>query len=136
MRISDWSSDVCSSDLNRAGVLDALARAGALPAHFPFLQQRPPGAGGGFMTDARSEGMGGGRVAADELRLLIERADRLDEEKKGITDDIPDVLAQAKTRGYDARALNKSMPCSNTKKEAEQWETGILEHDMIAMGIE
>src|SRR3546814_1362554 len=109
MRISDWSSDVCSSDLNRAGVLDALARAGALPAHFPFLQQRPPGAGGGFMTDERSEGMGGGRVAADELRLLIERAERLEEEKKGISDDIKDVMGAAKARGYDAKAIKKIM---------------------------
>jgi len=36
-------------------------------------------------TADRNEGMGGGRVAADELRLLIERAERLEEEKKGIS---------------------------------------------------
>ena len=46
--------------------------------------------------------MGGGRVAADELRLLIERAERLEEEKKGIADDIKDVMAEAKGRGYEA----------------------------------
>ena len=33
------------------------------------------------MTEERNEGMGGGQVAADELRLLIERAERLEEEK-------------------------------------------------------
>ena len=39
-------------------------------------------------------------VAADELRLLIERAERLEEEKKGIADDLKDVMAEARGRGY------------------------------------
>ena len=47
------------------------------------------------MSDERQHGMGGGAVAADELRLLIERAERLEEEKKGISDDIKDVFAEA-----------------------------------------
>ena len=51
------------------------------------------------MSDERQHGMGGGAVAADELRLLIERAERLEEEKKGISDDIKDVMAEAKGRG-------------------------------------
>ena len=34
------------------------------------------------MAEERQEGMGGGKVAADELRLLIERAERLEEEKR------------------------------------------------------
>lgn len=55
----------------------------------------------------RQEGMGGGQVAADELRLLIERAERLEEEKKGIADDIKDVMAEAKGRGYDPKAIRK-----------------------------
>jgi uncharacterized protein (UPF0335 family) len=42
-------------------------------------------------------------VAADELRLLIERVERLEEEKKGIADDIRDVYSEAKSRGYDAK---------------------------------
>ena len=39
-------------------------------------------------------------VAADELRLLIERIERLEEEKKGISDDIKDVYSEAKARGF------------------------------------
>lgn len=39
----------------------------------------------------------------DRLRLLIERVERLEEEKKGIGDDIKDVYAEAKAVGYDVK---------------------------------
>ena len=45
--------------------------------------------------------MAEGNVAADQLRLFIERIERLEEEKKGISDDIKDVYAEAKSNGYD-----------------------------------
>lgn len=41
----------------------------------------------------------------DRLRLLIERIERLEEEKKGISDDIKDVYAEAKAVGYDAKIM-------------------------------
>lgn len=44
--------------------------------------------------------MSEGNVAADELRLLVERIERLEEEKKAISDDVKDVFAEAKSRGY------------------------------------
>ena len=43
--------------------------------------------------------MAEGNVAADQLRLFIERIERLEEEKKGIADDIRDVYAEAKAVG-------------------------------------
>ena len=87
------------------------------------------------MTDERSEGTGGGRVAADELRLLIERAERLEEEKKGIADDIKDVMGEAKSRGYDAKAIRKIMAIRKKKKEEYQEEEAILETYMHALGM-
>ena len=45
--------------------------------------------------------------ADDRLRLLIERIERLEEEKKGISDDIKDVYAEAKATGYDARIMRE-----------------------------
>jgi uncharacterized protein (UPF0335 family) len=70
--------------------------------------------------------MAEGNVAADELRLLIERIERLEEEKKAIADDVKDVYAEGKARGYDtktmrsivrlrkleARPARKPTPCS------------------------
>jgi len=45
-------------------------------------------------------------AAAEELRLLLERAERLEEEKKGLADDLKDVKAEVKSRGYDVKAFN------------------------------
>lgn len=87
------------------------------------------------MADDRAEGMGGGQVAADELRLLIERAERLEEEKKGISDDIADVLAEAKGRGYDPKAIRKILAIRKKKKEEYQEEEAILEVYMQALGM-
>ncbi len=87
------------------------------------------------MSDERQEGMGGGQVAADELRLLIERAERLEEEKKGIADDISDLVAEAKGRGYDPKAIRKILAIRKKKKEEYQEEEAILEVYMQALGM-
>ncbi|WP_202096391.1 DUF2312 domain-containing protein [Sphingomonas aliaeris] len=79
--------------------------------------------------------MGGGRVAADELRLLIERAERLEEEKKGISDDIKDVMAEAKSRGYDTKAIRKILAIRKKKKDEYQEEEMILETYLQALGM-
>ena len=83
----------------------------------------------------RQEGMGGGQVAADELRLLIERAERLEEEKKGIADDIKDVMAEAKGRGYDPKAIRQILRIRKQKREEYQEEQSILEVYMQALGM-
>src|SRR3546814_14990019 len=49
--------------------------------------------------------MSEGNVAADQLRLFIERIERLEEEKKGIADDIKDVYYEAKSTGYDTKTM-------------------------------
>ena len=87
------------------------------------------------MSEERGEGMGGGRVAADELRLLIERAERLEEEKKGIADDIKDVFAEARSRGYDTKAIRQIMKIRKQKREEYQEEQSILEVYMSALGM-
>ena len=87
------------------------------------------------MTADRAEGSGGGHVAADELRLLIERSERLEEEKKGIADDLKDVMAEAKGRGYDPKAIRKILSIRKKKKEEYQEEEAILEVYMQALGM-
>jgi len=87
------------------------------------------------MTDGNQSGMGGGAVAADELRLLIERAERLEEEKKGITDDIKDVMAEARGRGFEPKAIRKILSIRKKKKEEYQEEEAILEVYLSALGM-
>jgi uncharacterized protein (UPF0335 family) len=51
-----------------------------------------------------------GSIAADELRLLIERIERLEEEKKAIADDVKDVYGEAKARGYETTPSDVTWP--------------------------
>ncbi|QZD90559.1 DUF2312 domain-containing protein [Qipengyuania aurantiaca] len=78
---------------------------------------------------------GQGTNTGDELRLLIERAERLEEEKKGIADDIRDVMAEAKARGFDTKAIRTILKIRKKKKEDYQEEEAILETYMAALGM-
>ena len=53
--------------------------------------------------DERNNIVGG--IAVDRLRSLIERIERLEEEKKGIQSDIRDIFAEAKNAGFDIKAM-------------------------------
>lgn len=48
-----------------------------------------------------------GGIAADRLRSLIERIERLEEEKKGISSDIRDIFAEAKSAGFDVKIMRQ-----------------------------
>lgn len=74
-------------------------------------------------------------TTAQELRLLIERAERLEEEKKGIAEDIKDVFGEAKARGFDVKAMRKIMRIRKQKKEDFEHEEAILETYMAALGM-
>lgn len=75
-------------------------------------------------------------VAADELRLLIERAERLEDEKKGIADDIKDVFAEGKGRGYDVKMMKRVIALRKRKREEVQEENAILETYLSALGMQ
>ena len=84
------------------------------------------------MAEAQDDGH---NVTADELRLLIERAERLEEEKKGISDDIKDVFAEAKARGYDPKQIKKIMQIRKKRREEYQEEEVILQVYLKALGM-
>ncbi len=48
-----------------------------------------------------------GGIAAEQLKSVIERIERLEEEKSGIASDIKDIFAEAKGNGYDVKTLRK-----------------------------
>lgn len=78
----------------------------------------------------------GHNSADDRLRLLIERVERLEEEKKGIADDIKDVYAEAKAVGYDAKIMRKIVRLRKMKKEDIQEQAAVLETYCAALGID
>ena len=75
------------------------------------------------------------RFAKDQLRAIIERIERLEEEKAAIGSDIRDVYAEAKGNGYDVKALRTIVRLrkqdANERAEAET----ILETYMQALGM-
>ena len=64
--------------------------------------------------------MAEGTIAADELRLLIERIERLEEEKKAIADDVKDVYGEAKSRGYDPKTMRTIVRLRKMENHARQ----------------
>lgn len=87
------------------------------------------------MADDEDRGLGDNSIARDELTLLIERAERLEEERKGIADDIKDVFAEAKARGYDPKTIKKIMMIRKKKREEYDEEQSMLEVYMSALGM-
>lgn len=76
-------------------------------------------------------------MAADErLRLLIERIERLEEEKKGIGDDIKDVYLEAKSAGYDPKAMRQVIRIRKMKPDDRKEMEAILDVYLTALGID
>lgn len=70
-----------------------------------------------------------------KLKSIIERVERLEEEKKATASDIRDVYAEAKSDGYDVKALRRLIRLrAKTKTEREQ-EEAVLETYMAAVGM-
>lgn len=74
-------------------------------------------------------------VAADQLKSFIERIERLEEEKAGLTSDISDVYSEAKGTGFDVKALRKLISLRKKDHAERQEEEAILELYMQAMGM-
>ncbi|HKR16439.1 DUF2312 domain-containing protein [Rhizorhapis sp.] len=80
--------------------------------------------------------MSEGNVAADQLRLFIERIERLEEEKKGIGDDIKDVYSEAKSNGYDTKTMRAIVRLRKMEAHARQEAEALLETYKAALGLE
>ncbi|ODN69144.1 DUF2312 domain-containing protein [Methylobrevis pamukkalensis] len=74
-------------------------------------------------------------VAAEELKQFIERIERLEEEKKAIADDVRDVYAEAKGRGFDVKAIRAIVRLRSKEPQEREEEEAILELYMSALGM-
>ena len=71
----------------------------------------------------------------DRLRLLIERIERLEEEKKGIADDIRDVYAEAKAVGYDTKIMRQIVRLRKMRPDDRAEMETILDTYKAALGL-
>lgn len=74
-------------------------------------------------------------VAADELKQFIERIERLEEEKAGISEDIKEVFSELKGRGFDSKAVRAILRIRKQDHEERQEQEAILELYMQALGM-
>ena len=79
--------------------------------------------------------MASDNVAADQLRLFIERIERLEEEKKGIADDVKGVYDEAKANGYDTKTMRAIVRLRRMEANARQEADALMETYRAALGL-
>ncbi len=75
------------------------------------------------------------RVTAAELRQFVERVERLEAEKKDIAEQIKEVMAEAKGRGYDTKVLRKLITLRKRDRDDIAEEEAVLELYKEALGM-
>jgi len=72
----------------------------------------------------------------ERLRLLIERVENLEAEKRAIADDIKDVYAEAKSTGYDAKIMRQIVRLRKLTPDARREADMLIETYLNALGME
>ena len=73
-------------------------------------------------------------AAQGRLRTIIERLERLEEDKQAVMADMKEVFAEAKSEGYDVKILRKVIRIRKQDKAKRQEEDAILDLYMSALG--
>lgn len=74
-------------------------------------------------------------VAGDQLKSIVERIERLEEEKKSIGDDIKEVYAEAKGNGFDTKVIRKVIAIRKRDANEVAEEEAILDLYLQAVGM-
>lgn len=74
-------------------------------------------------------------IAAAQLRSIIERIERLEEEKKAIADDVKDIYSEAKGNGYDTKIIRQVIRLRKQDPNERQEQEAILDLYKQALGI-
>jgi uncharacterized protein (UPF0335 family) len=78
---------------------------------------------------------GHNHVAGDQLRLFLERIERLHEEKQVLTDDIKDVFGEAKANGYDTKTMRRVLAQRKLDANVRAEQEALFETYMKALGL-
>jgi uncharacterized protein (UPF0335 family) len=74
-------------------------------------------------------------IAKDQLRSIVERIERLEEEKKAIADDIRDVYGEAKANGFDTKVLRQVVSLRKKDLSERQEQEAIRDLYLSALGM-
>lgn len=86
-------------------------------------------------VDNNQDDAAGKAIAVDQLRSFIERIERLEEEKKTISDDIKEVYAELKGNGFDAKAVKEIIRLRKKEDLERQEEEGVIQLYKDALGM-
>ena len=75
------------------------------------------------------------RFAKDHLKAFVERVEKLEEEKKALSDDIRDVYAEAKANGFDVKALRQVVRLRKQDADERREHEAILDTYLQALGM-
>jgi uncharacterized protein (UPF0335 family) len=81
------------------------------------------------------EGHNSGGIAADRLRSMIERIERLNEEKSALTSDIKDIYAESKSAGFDPSVIRKLVAIRKQEPAAVEESEILLDVYRRALGM-
>jgi uncharacterized protein (UPF0335 family) len=76
-----------------------------------------------------------GGIAAERLRQFIERIERLEEEKRGLQEDIKEIYAEAKGTGFDVKVMRQIIRLRKMEKNDRQEQEALLELYLQALGM-
>lgn len=74
-------------------------------------------------------------TADERLRLLIERIERLEEEKRGISDDIKDVYLESKSTGFDVKAMKAIVRLRKLERKEREEQEAMIELYKERLGL-
>jgi len=75
------------------------------------------------------------RFVRDQLKAFVERVERLEEEKKAISDDIRDVYAEGKANGFDVKALRHIVRLRKLDVNERKEQQAIVDTYLSALGM-
>ena len=87
-----------------------------------------------FPSGDEADDVGG--VAGKRLKSFLERVERLEEEKAALSEDIKEVMAEAKAAGFEVKILRRILKLRKMEVEKRREEDELLELYMAAIGME
>jgi uncharacterized protein (UPF0335 family) len=76
-----------------------------------------------------------GGIASDQLKSIVERIERLAEEKQALADDIKEVLMEAKSNGFDTKTIRKAISLRKQDANERAEQEALLETYLLALGM-
>ena len=86
-------------------------------------------------VEGLNDGVGSSGVARDRLKSFIERIERLEEEKKAITDDMKEIFAEAKGEGFDVKVIRMILRIRKLPENERAEQEAILDLYLHALGM-